>query len=591
MNKRYISLLLVVISVLFIGTGCDLLIKTNKGQADLNWYMGLTYQNENAKDIAYETGVEGAVLAAVALENEYSDVPGLVIGDDSYINIETVKDYIDDRFHWDSNEGLIMFTSATDIYESEVDSDVLNGENLGYRISIVDGQYCYVNTKFVGRFVDYKYQVLEGSEKVPTIISVEYSSGDKDKAIISSNIEMRTNGNYQNLIVTKLNKNEEVRVIEKGDNWTKVKNTTGYIGYVPTKKIKDETTISVEFANDYANYTHITLDGKVNLVWNQVYNQTANGNLAGLIKKVEGVNVISPTWFSVVDKKGNISSLADLDYVEKAHNNGMQVWPIINDFTDTEVTAKVLAKTSTRRNLVNNIMYFINSYDLDGINVDFEYVSLENSPHYLQFLRELSIEMRKAQKIFSIDNYAPSEWTMYYDRKQQGLLADYVIVMNYDEHTAGSDVPGSVASMPFARKGIEDTIAEVGDASRVISGIPFYTRIWSEVPEDVSDGSGVFIEDAANGNYYLTSQAVGMDGAKDAYKAAGATPEFDSETGQNYVSYVTKGDVLNKIWLEDETSIRSRLDLMNEYELGGVAFWALGQESDSIWKVISEYFK
>lgn len=573
-----------------MSTGCDLFIKTNKGHADLNWYMGLTYQNENAEDIAYETSVEGATFAAVALENEYSTMPGLIVGEDSYINIDTVKDYIDDRFHWDSNEGLVMFTSATDIYEADEDSSVLNGEDIGYTISIIDGEFCYLNTKFVGRYVDYKYEVFTGSENVPTIISVEYTSGDKEKAIISSNIEMRTNGNYQNLIVTELSKKEEVSIIEKGDNWTKVKNATGFIGYVPTKNIKDETTISVEFANNYATYTHVTLDEKVNLVWNQVYNQTANGNLTGLIAKVEGVNVISPTWFSVVDKKGNISSLADLDYVEKAHANGMQVWPIINDFTDTEVTAKVLANTSTRRNLVNNIMYFINSYDLDGINVDFEYVSLENSPNYLQFLRELSIEMRQAQKIFSIDNYVPSEWTMYYDRQQQGMLADYVIVMNYDEHAAGSDVAGSVASMPFARKGIEDTIAEVGDSSRVISGIPFYTRIWSEVPEDVSDGSGVFIEDAVNGNYYLTSQAMGMDGAKDAYKAAGAKPEFDSETGQNFVSYITKGDVLNKIWLEDETSIRSRLELMNEYELGGVAFWALGQESDDIWKVISEYF-
>lgn len=589
MNKRILSLLLITILLMSVFTGCDLFIKTNDGRADLNWYMGLTYEDENGNDVAYSTSVEGAKIVAVALEEKYSELPGIVVGEESYINIKTVKTYIDDRFYWDSTEGLVMFTSATTIYEAEIEDTYVNQEDLGYVIAYEDEGNCYINTKFIGRYIDYNCETIDANDDAPVIISVDYSTREKSIAVIGSNIEMRTNSDYQNLIVTDVAKKEEVSIIEKGENWTKIKTKNGYIGYVPSKHLKKENKVNVEFANNYHEYTHITLDKKVNLVWNQVYNQTANDNLAGLIANVKSVNVIAPTWFSVVDKKGNISSLADLDYVERAHRNGMQVWPVINDFTDTEITAKVLASSTSRRNLVDNIMYFINSYDLDGINVDFEYVSLEESPDYLQFLRELSIKCRQAGKVFSIDNYAPSEWSMYYDRKQQGLLADYIIVMNYDEHTADSEVAGSVASIPFTKKGIEETVAQVGDASRVISANPFYTRVWSETPESISDGSGVFIEDSVNGNYYLDSSAVGMD-VKKFYKGSGKKPEFDQTTGQNYICY-DDGGVIKKIWIEDETSVRSRLDLMNEYELGGAAFWALGQETDEIWDVISEYFQ
>ncbi len=591
-NIRYALLMLIIITTVLLETGCDLFIKTNDGKVDKSWYMGLTYQNDGGEDQPYTTNA-GDRVAAVALENGYSEEPALIKGDEGFVNIKTIKENIDDRFYWDKNENLVLFTNATTVYETKVGESTINGpetEEVDYVISLEENGNCYVNMKFIMKFIDMDYHITEKEDDAPDIICMTYSNDEKTAMVTNDDIEMRTKGDYQNLIVTTVEEDTEVVVIETGKNWNKVRTDNGYIGYIPVKKLDDEGTVSADYASDKDQYTHVLLDGKVSLAWNQVYNQTANNNLDVLTENATGLNVISPTWFSLTDKKGNLSSLADLDYVEKAHEKGLQVWALINDFENKNLTKKVLTSTETRRRLVSNIMYFVDSYDLDGINIDFEYINVDIGDSYLQFLRELSIECRKAQKVLSIDNYVPSEWTEFYDREQQALLADYIIVMNYDEHTSGSAEAGSVSSMSYAEQGIKDTIAETKDASRVINGMPFYTRVWCETPEASSDGTGVFVEDAANGNYYLSSQAVGMNTAKKLYEDAGVKPTLDEQTGQNFVTYA-EGDSTYMIWLEDETSVKARLELMNQYELGGAAYWALGQESDDIWQVIAPYFE
>lgn len=581
---------LVVTMVLI--SGCDLFIKTNDGHADLKWYMGLTYEDEEQNDIAYETSV-GSQVAAVALEDRYSEDYGIMKDVDPYVNINTIKENIDKRFYWDKKENKLLFTNATTVYTALAGEAVIHGttdEEVGYVVFLVENEKCYVNLKFVEKFVDFEYSVTKAEDEAPTIINLRYTSGEKTVFKTDSDIEMRTKGDYQNLIVKEIPEDTEVTLIEKGKNWNKVKTDSGYIGYIPVKELTDEQTKKISYENDDDTYAHTTLDKKVSLAWNQVYNQTANGNLDALIKNAKGVNVVSPTWFSLADKNGNLSTLADLDYVEKAHKKNLQVWALFNDFTDKKLTKTVLTKTELRQKLVRNIMFYVDGYDLDGVNIDFEYISEDIIDDYLQFLRELSIECRKTKTILSIDNYAPSEWSMYFDREQQLKLADYLIIMNYDEHTSASQEAGSVSSMTYAENSIKETIEQAKDASRIINGMPFYTRVWKETPQEDGDGSGTLIEDAANGNYYLSSEAVGMNTAEEAYKKAGVKPAFDETTGQNFVTY-SKGKSTYSIWLEDETSVKARLELMNQYELGGAAYWALGQEKASIWNVISEYFK
>lgn len=591
-NLKVILLMAVMTFTIVLTSGCNLFIKTNDGKVDLKWYTGLTYEDKAGNDIEYKTSV-GSQVIAVALEHEYSKDYAIMKDVDAYININTIKENVDKRFYWDKKEKKLLFTDAKAVYtvgegETVIHSDT--DENVEYTVFLTENNKCYVNIKFVEKFIDLDYKVTKGNEKAPAVINLKYKSGEKTVFKTDSDIEMRTKGDYQNLIVTEIPEGTEVTLIEQGKNWNKVKTDSGFIGYIPVKELVDPKTKKTEYKNDDAEYTHVTLDKKVSLAWNQVYNQNANNNLDELLMNTEGINVVSPTWFSLMDKRGNLSTLADLEYVEKAHKKDIQVWALFNDFTDKKLTKTVLTSTELRQRFVRNIMYYADSFDLDGINIDFEYISKDIADDYMQFLRELSIECRKIGTILSIDNYAPSEWSEYFDREQQLKLADYIMIMNYDEHTSGSEEAGSVSSMTYAEKSIKDTIEEAKDASRIINGMPFYTRVWKETPQEDGDGTGTLVQDAVNGNYYLTSEAVNMNTAEKAYKEAGVKPVYDKTTGQNFVTY-SKGKATYSIWLEDETSVKARLELMNKYNMGGVAYWALGQEKDSIWKVISKYFK
>lgn len=593
--KRMIKVILLMCTLTFsilMISGCDLFIKTNDGKVDLKWYMGLTYEDQEENDIEYKTSV-GSQVAAVALEDGYSEDYAIMKDVEAYINIDTIKEKIDKRFYWDKKENKVLFTNATTTYNALAGETTIHGdtdEEVGYEIFLVENKKCYVNLKFVQKFIEIKVAVTKAKDEAPTIISLDYESGEKTVFTTDKDIEMRTKGDYQNLIVKEIPEDTEVTLIEKGKNWNKVKTADGYIGYIPVKKLVDEKKKKIEYKNDDDQYTHVLMDKKVSLAWNQIYSQSANDNLAGLLSNTKGINVLSPTWFSLTDKNGNLSTLADLDYVEYAHKKNIQVWALVNDFTDKKLTKTVLTKTELRQKLVRNIMFYVDGYNLDGVNIDFEYISKDIADDYLQFLRELSVECRKTGTVLSIDNYAPSEWSTYFDREQQLKLTDYIVIMNYDEHTAGSESAGSVSSMNYAENSIKDTIEQAKDASRIINGMPFYTRVWKETPQEKGDGTGVLVEDAANGNYYLSSEAVSMETAEKAYKAAGVKPAFDSTTGQNYVTY-SKGNSIYSIWLEDETSIKSRLELINKYDLAGAAYWALGQEKDSVWNTISEYFK
>ena len=590
---KYTLLLMTITATMSLGSGCDLFRKTNDGKVDKNWYMGLTYQNKAGEDTLYTTKM-GDSVAAVALEGEYAGDYAIVKGEEVFVNIDTIKEKIDDRFYWDKNENLVLFTNANEVFTTKVGENEIVGtqsETTEYTISFVEKKKCYLNIKFVTKYIDIKYTFTKKKDDAPAILYLQYKDGEKTYMTVSDDIEMRSKGDYQNLIVTNVAEDTKVEILETGKNWDKVCTDTGYIGYLPVSYLEDAKKEKITYKNDSDTYTHVLMDKKVCMVWNQVYNQTANNQIGALTANVKGVNVISPTWFSLVDKRANLSSLADLDYVETAHNKGMQVWALVDDFKNKKITGTVLSNTSLRQRLVNNIMYFIDSYDLDGINIDFEYISKNVGDSYLQFLRELSIECRKAQKVLSIDNYVPSEWSSFYDIPQQGLLADYIIIMNYDEHTVGSTEAGSVASMPFVENSIKDTLALVNDKNRIINGMPFYTRLWTLTPANgEGEQEGTYVEDAVNGDYYLTSEALGMSQAKKAYKQAGVKPSFDEATGQNFVTYeTTQGEVM--MWLEDATSVKARLDLMTQYELGGAACWSLGRETDNIWNVMAPYFE
>ena len=306
------------------------------------------------------------------------------------------------------------------------------------------------------------------------------------------------------------------------------------------------------------------------LGWHQTTNQTANEGLSSILERTGNINVISPTWFYMNDNNGGIESHSSSAYVQSAHARGIQVWGLISNFEDSTVdTASVLNRTTSRDNLVNNIVGAAIAVGMDGINLDIELLPEDAADGYAAFIRELSLKCKKNDLILSVDVGVPTSWNGYYDRTNLSNYCDYVIVMAYDEHYGGDEEAGSTASLPWVREGIVKTLESV-PAGQVVLGIPFYSRVWSQ-----KDGE-------------LSTSAIHMSAIPDYMERHDLKQQWRDKEEQNYVEYTEDGTKY-MLWIEDATSIGERLTVMKENALAGCAFWKLGNEPESIWDVINDY--
>ena len=346
----------------------------------------------------------------------------------------------------------------------------------------------------------------------------------------------------------------------------------GYTGYIQTEDISEPEAIEARTAKK-DSYERITRDHKINLVWHQSTSTESNDAMAEMTAEMTGVNVISPTWFSVTDETGTISSLASADYVKLAHDAGREVWGLIDNFNEAFDETTDLAYASVRSRIIEQLLAEAASCGMDGINVDFENLKEAGIPHYLQFLRELTSAAHAQNLVVSVDTPVPQAYTMYYQRGEQARFVDYMIVMAYDEHFAGSEEAGSVSSLPFVQQAVEE-MTRVMPADQVICGIPFYTRVWTE----------------KFGQSAITSEVLGMDGAKNYAKENQMTETWDASLGQN-VATVETSDARYTIWMEDEQSMEEKLKVIQSADLAGVAEWKLGFECADVWSLISEYIE
>lgn len=522
-------------------------------------YYGITNENE----------------MALILQDQVVEYKGFLSGDIAYIDYEAVKNYLNSRFYWDASANICIYTTPTDIITIPAGKKEYtvsaNKQSENYEIVKVDGDKVYLAADFVQKYTNMDYKL----EKEPNRMMITYKWGKVTYADLKKSESVRYQGGIKSPILTEVKKNDQVTVLEVMDDWTKVMTKDGYIGYVQNKRLANSR--EEETSRDFEEpvYTNIVRDHKINLVWHQVTNEDSNAALATDIAGLKGVNVISPTWFSIADNDGNITSLADADYVKTAQANDLEVWALIDNFNEQVDTTKVLSSTASREKITNQLIASAIQNGFEGINVDFESIPEDAADGYIQFIRELSVKCRKNGIVLSIDNPVPKPFTAHYNRKEQGIVADYVIIMGYDEHYVGSEEAGSVASMPFVKAGITDTIAEV-PAEKVINGVPFYTRLWK-------------ITTNKNGSTELSSEAIGMDQADETLASNGVEAAWDEGTMQDYAEF-TGGDGNNyKIWLENEKSIEEKAKLVKEYNLGGIAAWKLGFERSSIWDVILKY--
>lgn len=540
-------------------------------------------------------GITNEEQLAVIVNNQILEPKGKMIDGTLYLEYSAVRDYVNERFYWDANENLLLYTLPNDMVSVSVGSReyAVSKEKKSeeYVILKTEGSTAYIALDFVKKYTDIEYKMY----KSPNRIVIQSDWSDAKVATTKNNSAIRMRAGVKSPILTETKSDDVVRIIEKEGKWRKVRTNDGFVGYIKQSDLKDEKTKTYKREFKEEKFTNIKKDYTINMAWHQVSSRSANNQVLEMIANTKGLTTLSPTWFSVKDTKGNITSIASSEYVNYAHQSNIEVWGLVRNFDPlnqegiktSEETHELLSRTSSRENLTNQLISEALQVGLDGINVDFETVAEKTGEHYIQFIRELSVKCRKNGIVLSVDNYVPKGYNEHYHRKEQGIVADYVIIMGYDEHFAGSYESGSVASIGYVKEGIQETLKDV-PASKVINAMPLYTRLWKEVPKTEAELSEQAGTEAGKYSTKVTSEAVSMKRTDKVLEQFGAEAKWDSKTGQNYAQWEKDGAIY-KIWLEDEKSIEEKLKVMKANKLAGTAVWKLGFESQGLWELILKY--
>lgn len=568
--KKVIMVLIPIVLILIIGgvfVGGQLIEKYSYSEEREDLYEYFHISNEEE--------------VSIVLQDELVEEKAVLVDGICYFDLDTVHKYFNERFYVDRVEGLLLFTTPTEIIRTTLGTSVyaVDGAETeaGYCLSFAGGagedMVYYIAADFVKQYTNFSYEVFAE----PNRMQVYTQWPERTVADVNKENAVRKLGGIKSPILTDVAVGETLVVLEKMETWCKVKTMDGFIGYIENKFLENERVETPVPVTDYAEpeYTSLTKDHKIALGWHAVYGPAGNDTLGEVAANAPGMTVISPTWFSMSDNEGNFQSFAQAAYVEKAHNMGLEVWAAADNFNyknnnGAEVdTQKVLSSTTTRTRLVEGLVAEALQYGLDGINIDFEEIDASCGEDYVQFLREMSIQCRENGLVFSVDVPVPFHFNEQYDLEEQGVIADYVIIMGYDEHGGGSAQAGSVASISYITQGLDNATEKV-PSNKLINAVPFYTRLWK------TEGTQV------------TSRAYGLSAVRGVLSEYGMTAQWDEETQQGYAS-VKVGNALYEMWVEDLQSILAKINVMQKYDLGGVAAWRLGYEIEGIWAVLSAY--
>ena len=558
-KKKAAPVLVVLILIVLVGAagvGSFLINRYKPGTEYMagNEYFNLTDENS----------------VALIQNGELLEEQAVLIGGEPYAAYTYVESQLNSCFYWDEETKGILLTTSGGV-QTLLPGDAAVAKTPGGQPAVQqesDGKV-YISLDVVKEYTDLDYAYYNDPNRV--VIRNEWD-GVEQATVQSDTAQVRQKGGIKSLILADVQKGDTLLYLENLDNWCKVMTADGYTGYIRTEDISEPEAIEARTAKK-DSYERITRDHKINLVWHQSTSTESNDAMAEMTAEMTGVNVISPTWFSVTDETGTISSLASADYVKLAHDAGREVWGLIDNFNEAFDETTDLAYASVRSRIIEQLLAEAASCGMDGINVDFENLKEAGIPHYLQFLRELTSAAHTQNLVVSVDTPVPQAYTMYYQRGEQARFVDYMIVMAYDEHFAGSEEAGSVSSLPFVQQAVEE-MTRVMPADQVICGIPFYTRVWTE----------------KFGQSAITSEVLGMDGAKNYAKENQMTETWDASLGQN-VATVETSDARYTIWMEDEQSMEEKLKVIQSADLAGVAEWKLGFERADVWSLISEYIE
>ena len=556
---------LIVIVLIFIGVSAviDALTPTTE-RANLTEY----YEIENESQVA------------IVLDNEVLDSYATRIDGEVYLDFRFIYNNLSSRFYWDSNENILLYTTSNTIFsaEAEATSYIKDKDSINYGKTLVKAtaDSAWVHIDFIKELTNIRINYHDNPGRI--VITKTWGQVNVAKEVAY----VREKSHIKSPILSDLEAGTSVTILDSSNNWYKVATADGFIGYVESQYLTEAKTEQLISEKPAETVDYRKLDKPINLLWHQTMNTSANAKISSILSKSKGVNVISPTWYKIKDNNGNISSIAAEDYVKYCHSQGVQVWGLVSNFEVDDVDSSyVLTHTSTRHNLVNQLIAKALQYDLDGINVDFESM---NGPKvgdaYIQFLRELSTKCEDNDLVLSTDVPVPAPYNDFYSYGEQSLFVDYVIIMGYDEHYGQKTGAGSVASLDWTEEAVQNMLEEGVHSNQIVLGMPFYTKLWSLTPKSEENSPEV--------TYVIGFENLGMNSAQNWMNNNVDEPTWLEDCGQ-YYGEATKKGVIYKMWLEDTTSLEKRLQLMKSYDLAGAAFWKSGLEVDKVWDLIIKY--
>lgn len=491
-------------------------------------------------------------------------VLGLYRHNHVYLPYDFVLDKLNRRFYWQEDKGVFLYTLPN---ETVVTGESEHMED-GSPAFFLDGKNKYLNVDWLRSYTDIRYHQNVDGEHKRIFLYNEWSS--YSVALVDKREAVRLLGGVKSPVLTELERGAEVKLLERMDKWSLVSTHDGFQGYLRNSRISEpvEHTPISEFEG--YEYSSISLpdDKRVELGFHQVMNAAANSNFESVTAQAAGMNVIAPTWYVISSSEGDFVSYASSEYVAAAHEKGYQVWGTVNNFDLGRIDESVFLKSmELREGLIGGLVQNALENNLDGINIDLELIPTGLGTDYVQFMRELSVACRNTGLILSVDSYVPFGFNTHYDLEELGAYCDYVIIMCYDEHYAGSDSAGSVSSISYVERGISEGMKLV-PGEKLIIAVPFYTRVW--------------IHDADGG---LRSEALSIKRAKQWVEEKGVSLSWLDDIGQSYGS-IDEGDTRKEIWLEDEQSMSLKLSRIRDAEVAGVAAWKLGQEPEGFWEIL-----
>ena len=540
------------------------------------YYDRYMYTDERADLDAYY-GVKDEDDFPIIYENLVSEMHARRFDGAYYLDLDTVLSLLNDRFYYGTADGTLIYCLPEEMYvarlgEKSWESDVNGVTEETYAPILQDGETIFVALEYVRKFTNFYYAAYEG----PNRIVLRNQWGTEQMATVRGSTNMRTLGGVKAPIIAAVEEGTNVLILDPLDDWTRIETADGYYGYVENKYLSEIREQEMEPVTDVPEFVpqYRSLGKKACIAWNMTYFAESNKDIDGMLVGTKGIDVLAPTWFTMNSEDGDLNVKASSAYVKTAHDNGMQVWGVLDNFQndDLYVYTEFLKTLETRQKVVREIVRQAKKYKLDGINVDIEgLAAAEDVYNFVEFVREICIGCRREGLFISINNYVPYNYNEHFDLKEQGAFADYVVIMGYDEHIVGSEEAGSVASIGYVEYGIQEALKSV-PAERLINGIPLYTIGWTT-------------EDGA-----VSGSVLDMVEAKTFIKDHDMDKEWNSTAGQNYAEKQS-GSKLYQIWLEDKKSIRTKLDLMEEAGIAGVAVWRLGLETNDVWDVIEDYVK